>query len=148
MRWAESYLQIPYRDRGCDYNGCDCWGLVLLVYKEHLGIELPTYENIGIGQDAEKLQQILEAHSGPEWKEVSPGSERTFDCILMKGLVRFKGKAHMEEIHIGVVVQPGKIIHIEHGRNVTIGDYRTDQRLKHRLVGFYRYEPDSGHIQA
>lgn len=146
MRWAESYLSIPFRDRGDDRKGCDCWGLIRLVYREQLGIDLPAYENVGTGQDVEKIEQILEGHSGPEWKEISSGDEKAFDGILMKGLIRVKGKAHMGEIHMGIVVEPGKILHIEHGKNVTIGNYISDRRLKHRIVGFFRYEPDPGYI--
>ena len=38
------FIGIPFVDGGRDFHGCDCWGLVLLLYKELWGIELPDYK--------------------------------------------------------------------------------------------------------
>ena len=37
--WAGAYVGIPYRDHGADRSGCDCWGLVRLVYRERARID-------------------------------------------------------------------------------------------------------------
>ena len=29
----QKYLPIPYQLHGRNFDGCDCWGLVLLFYK-------------------------------------------------------------------------------------------------------------------
>jgi hypothetical protein len=34
------FVGLPYRNRGRDFDGCDCLGLVLLVYAAH-GVTLP-----------------------------------------------------------------------------------------------------------
>ena len=36
---TEKYLGIPYRHRGRSLKGLDCWGLVVLVYKD-FGIDI------------------------------------------------------------------------------------------------------------
>ena len=34
--WTQKYVGIPYRDLGRDMTGCDCWGLLRLVYGQEL----------------------------------------------------------------------------------------------------------------
>ena len=44
LAWVERFIGIPYADKGRSRAGCDCWGLMALVYREYLGVELPSYE--------------------------------------------------------------------------------------------------------
>jgi cell wall-associated NlpC family hydrolase len=37
------YLSIPYIESGRTFEGCDCWGLVSLYYREELNIPLAEY---------------------------------------------------------------------------------------------------------
>lgn len=37
----EKYIGIPFIDKGKDFNGCDCYGLLQLYYKEEMGIDVP-----------------------------------------------------------------------------------------------------------
>lgn len=41
--WAQKYIGIPYRQCGRSLAGIDCYGLVWLVYRDVLGIELPDW---------------------------------------------------------------------------------------------------------
>jgi len=41
--------------------------------------------------------------------------------------------------HVGVVVSPGLVLHIERGAGSLIEDYRS-MRLRRRVLGFYRHE--------
>lgn len=38
-----SYVGIPYLNRGRDRDGLDCWGLVQLWHSEQLGVSVPDY---------------------------------------------------------------------------------------------------------
>jgi murein DD-endopeptidase len=44
MKQLNSFIGIPFVDGGRSYEGCDCWGLVMLYFKDVLGIELPDYK--------------------------------------------------------------------------------------------------------
>src|SRR4029077_19729927 len=41
--WINDYVGVPYRHNGRDRAGWDCWGLVLAVYRDMLGLELPDW---------------------------------------------------------------------------------------------------------
>jgi cell wall-associated NlpC family hydrolase len=132
-------LYIPFKERGCDYHGCDCWGLVRLILLEQQNIELPTYSEVEEGANLQKLKAIGGAALSEQWEEITKGDERAFDVVLMKGQIEHEGSKYSRPIHIGCVVKPGMLIHIELGSEVSVVDYRNHPRVKHRVVGFYRY---------
>lgn len=37
----DKFIGIPFVNKGRNYNGCDCYGLVKLYYKDILGIDIP-----------------------------------------------------------------------------------------------------------
>lgn len=135
----QRYYGIPFIDRGLTRDGCDCWGLCRLVILEQTGIKLPEYPEIDGGATLAKLRTIIAAADGPEWIEIPAGQERAFDVGLMKGIVLHDGKRHQRPIHIGCVVESGTLIHIEEGCEVTVVDYRSHPRIRHRITGFYRH---------
>ncbi len=140
-RWAEAYLKIPFRDRGADHSGCDCWGLLVLILAERCGIKVPDYAGeVEAGDWKTKMREIgTRAASGEQWEPVAPGTEQAFDGVLMRGQFREGERLHSRPVHVGLVICPGKLIHAEAGAGVTIGDYRR-LPLKSRLVCFYRWK--------
>lgn len=45
--FIERMKNVPWADRACSFDACDCWGLVVLYYRHVLGTELyhlPGYE--------------------------------------------------------------------------------------------------------
>jgi len=39
------YIGVPFVDRGITKDGADCYGLIRLVYKEELGIDIPEFNS-------------------------------------------------------------------------------------------------------
>lgn len=125
----DAYVGLPFLERGRDRGGCDCWGLLRLVYRDCLGIDLPSYgDRYETTQDAAGLQALITGELEP-WRLV--GLETALDAVLLSegGIIR----------HVGVVERPGLLLHVENGSTAVIEPYRTG-RLKRRVVGFYRYE--------
>src|SRR5262245_10886445 len=125
----DRYVGLPFLEHGRSHLGCDCYGLLRLVYREVLHICLPSYSERYVStEDSAELQQLI-AGELSQWCAVLP--ERAMDAVLLTegGIVR----------HIGVVDQPGRLLHVENGGTAVIEPYRTG-RLKRRVVGFYRHE--------
>lgn len=105
MKWWTEYIGIPFRDHGRDRDGCDCWGLVRMVYADHFGLELPSYagayRDIADGDGLSRaVEQIL-----PAWRSAEPEE-------FAVALIRFHGG----RLHVGVMADIGRMLHVERGK--------------------------------
>lgn len=66
MKSLNEFIGIPFKDGGRDFDGCDCWGLVMLYYKKQLELDLPDYK---IGAfDFPKISETVRAEiNKPVW---------------------------------------------------------------------------------
>lgn len=110
MRRLDRYIGLPWLDRGVTADGCDCEGLLRLVYAGELGIDL-----VGPLDRA-------------DWTPITAGSERPLDAILI----------HQAPWHVGIVVGRGMMLHMPEGRTSCIEPYTTG-RWGRRVEGIYRH---------
>lgn len=125
----DRFVGIPYADKGRG-DAVDCWGLVCKVFAEMRGVALPSYSEAYVTADDRRALAALIAGELDPWDSVAAGNEQEFDCVLMKerGFPR----------HIGIVTQPGLLLHVQSGETSQIERYRSGP-LKSRVVGFFRY---------
>jgi lipoprotein Spr len=121
------YTKIPFKANGRDFSGADCWGLVWLIYRYELGIDLPTYTHY----DANTLREVAKAmmtHSiADDWIEVD--EPKKFDVVVMRARVRaMDGKRRSLPIHVGVAVDKYRFIHCEQGVNTVV------ERFSNRVI--------------
>lgn len=98
--WSNNYIKVPFKERGRDRDGADCWGLVMLVYLEQLGVKLPSllfYEDTFDFSTIRKL--VSEQTASDDWEEVERGQEKPFDVVVSR-MVGY-------ETHVGIVVKRG-----------------------------------------
>lgn len=128
--WAEQYVGLPYRARGRDRQGIDCWGLVRLVLREQFGTDVPEYA--GHYWTRELTPAVAEkiAEESARWEAVPAGMERAGDVVLL----RLRGYP----IHVGIVVAPGEMLHAHDGADAARESYHA-LHWRHRVVGFYRH---------
>ena len=113
------YLGIPFRDHGRDRDGCDCWGLVRLVYSEQLGIELP---DLGDGySDAYARGEVngtVNGATAQDWNvDVTDEPRRPLDVLTFtRGGI---------ETHVGLYVSEGVMLHIVDGTCAAFERYDT-----------------------
>jgi cell wall-associated NlpC family hydrolase len=120
------YLGIPYAADGRDRPGLDCWGLVRLVYRESLGIDLPAWDTV-TDADAPAVHMAM-AQEARCWIAVS--EPQAGDVVLLR---RFGRPGHC-----GIVIGGGRFLHVEPGGHASAPSL-TDPREARRIEGFYRH---------
>lgn len=78
MHWAAKYVGIPYKIGGDDLSGADCWGLVRLVLRAELGLEMPALAIGQAGNDA-ALRRCFAGWSAADLRRLCE-----FDIVTMK----------------------------------------------------------------
>jgi|VirMetMinimDraft_7_1064189.scaffolds.fasta_scaffold86847_3 cell wall-associated NlpC family hydrolase len=123
------YVGLPFAPRGRTREGVDCWGLVCLVYREVLGRVLPSYDDRYQTLDAAERahRDALIGEGRTQFTAVDV--EQAFDLAL------FASGDVMA--HIGLVVEPGRMLHIQRDRWSVLEDYRRPA-WQRRLQGFWR----------
>jgi len=128
------YIRIPFAEKGRDEGGCDCWGLVCVIYRNELGIELPHYleEYDNIDKDRKQISnKIFQEKTGDDWQEVAEEDAEPYDVVSLRILGL--------PMHVGVVTPvDNHMIHIEKGKNAAHVSY-TRPEWEKRKLGFFRY---------
>ena len=126
------YIGIPFKDKGRDMQGLDCWGLIWLVYRDEFGVELPSYtEEYVTAYDWTFIKSLIQKERESDtWRSIEKDFEKEGDVILF----RIKGAP----CHIGIVTRMEYMAHVWDGINVCIERY-TKSIWYHRMLGFYRY---------
>lgn len=123
MRSINDYLLNKHTPNGRRYPYLDCWGLVVDVYREMLGITLNEYTDLG-QQDMSKA--LMYERQAGRFREVD--EPRDYDVIAF-----FIGG---RLFHVGIWLK-GKILHTSQKKNCR---YETlDYRVSLSKMRIYRY---------
>lgn len=126
------YIGIPFVDHGVSKEGCDCYGLVLIVYKEEFGIDLPW-----LGDSYSHAYRRKDVNSTVKknidlgcYIDVTNEPRKPLDIIIFRtgGL----------ETHIGLWVEDGWLLDILEGAHSTIRRYDTSE-WKNRITRILRH---------
>lgn len=130
------YMRIPFKEHGRDFDGCDCGGLVWVIYKNELGIELPDGLLLYQNTKRESFQEVREALDGvldSQFMELSKDVKlQSFDVVSLAigGL----------PVHVGVMTTPCTFIHILDGYT-SVRQERIDcLNWSKRLDGVFRHK--------
>lgn len=127
MSWHHTYVGIPFVDGGRDMGGCDCWGLVRLIYRRELGITLPSYGEISARDLIAVSRAVTFGHNGSAWQAVQNGAGRAFDVVVMA----YPGKRIVG--HVGLITGAGDVLHTEHSSAsvvIPINHWSIRERIK------------------
>lgn len=126
---VKKYLGTPYKHKGRDLKGLDCWGLGVCVFKD-MGIDLLDFD-VDYDEDwGFKGENHFIENYWKQWDLVT--DPKPFDCVL------FKSHPDAMPNHGGLYLGEDKFLHACKV-GVVIGDMRREvlQRLK---VGFFRHK--------
>lgn len=130
MAPLDAFVGLPWSDRGRTPEGCDCYGLALLVYRDVLGIALRTYDEplTGAGT-ADHDRRFLEAErQRREFLPIPLGTERLYDVVLLRE----------RPWHIGIVARRGWMLHMPVGQTSVMEQFTTGRHAL-RVEGVYRH---------
>jgi cell wall-associated NlpC family hydrolase len=130
LTWWNDYIELPFVPFGRGLEGCDCWGLVLIVYRDVFGIAVPSYVGAYSSPDNWRDVSGLIRENSPEWIRIEPGQEQSGDVVV------FTRSAF--PFHVGLVTTPGSMLHISKGINSTVEQYTTAM-WNRRIEGIYRH---------
>lgn len=139
---VERYLRLGFAKGGRERPLVDCWGLYRLIVGESRGHWLGEFSGTVAPRTIARTAR-REAAQG-EWLEIRPGQERPFDAVLMAGLIGEGAVVHSAPIHVGCVIEPGRLIDIEEGTGVMVRAYRNTSRFRaspavaNRVRGIFR----------
>ncbi len=95
------YVNIPYKYKGRDFNGCDCWGLVKLIFKKEKGITLPDFWYTDFWEEENFIKNNI--RNVNIIKVDYPF--KIFDVLL------FYNKKRNIVSHMGLIIEDDKFIH-------------------------------------
>ena len=128
------YIDIPYLKSGTSKEGADCFGLLYIIYKDKLSIELPKLNRLGFDSKTwykEKGKQIIENLG--MWYRVNPPYQ-LYDGLIFS---RYNGSRIAD--HIGMYIGNNKFIHVEEGSTSTV-ERLIGTSFEDRLYTVVRYK--------
>jgi probable lipoprotein NlpC len=101
--------KVPFLDKGRDWSGWDCWGLVGQVYRLCCGLELPDERDRSYRNPEVALATLLVG--ARQYLIIPYGRERPLDVLLFR------------PCHAGVVVRRGWMVNAREGRGTLVERY-------------------------
>ena len=137
--WSD-YVGVPFQSKGRNETGCDCWGLVCLIYRRELGIALPEYADLY--RDANETLSVckgFESHTEDHFEQVPALLNRDLDCVV----VRMRGLPMHVGVYCGKVDGRPSMIHTTQARGHSHIEPIFDPMKPARHPTFWRHKSRS-----
>lgn len=128
--YVANYIGAPYEDEGAPPKSFNCWQLFAHIQRCERGVKLPDYDGpVWAGKAGLADMRAAAEAFADRFRDVNACEAQEGDAILL----RLQGAP----IHIGLVVAPGWMLHINKGIDACVESYRAPH-WTHRITGFYR----------
>lgn len=123
----EKYIGLKYKEKGRDFSGVDCYGLVRLIYKNEYKIDLPSFTEEYTQDNTLRIQELI-AQYKEGWESVDDPVEGSIVLFRVLGT----------ESHVGVVINSTQFIHVRENQDSVI-ESLDSAYWKKRKVGYFKY---------
>ena len=124
------FVGIPFVSKGRSFNGCDCYGLVKLYYKEILNIDIP--ETIITAEQPRRTFANYLNEISKNWTATTPAKN-----VVVAMSVNAE---HPNLVtHFAVMIDDKRFIDTRED----MSSYLTsidDERIKNQIKGFYKWQ--------
>ena len=133
--WARNYMGIPFKNMGRDRKGADCWGLIVIVYKQEYNVQLPlyaeqAYESLNVRQVGEIIRDrkpgLLESFT-----EVNDPKQGDIVLLLGRGIPRHVG------IYVGEELGHPYLLHTTSARGQSYCERLTAKNFEYADPTYY-----------
>ena len=137
MAWVNKYLLTKFIHDGRNLDeGIDCWGLVVSVYRERLGIELPDHllcDNMKEGVYKRGLTDVRSiALSDGFW--VQKGTPKHYDMVM------FTKSKYYTHVGIYLDIDGGCVLHAYYNNGCSVQRVANIRGGEWKNLIYYRYE--------
>jgi len=123
------YLAIPYKHNGDTFDGCDCYGLIALIYREELGITIQPFKMYESYRAVD--EDVFVDHAQDEFAPVNEDALQPYDAILLYTDRKFP-------THVGMYIGQGRFIHTRMRSKRPVVERLSVWR--DRVYAFYRHK--------
>lgn len=102
--WCRKAIGVPFVQHGRDFDGWDCWGLIVCAYRDVAGVVVPDYAYDSVS-NYRRLAGLFTDRETSHWRRLTAPEPMAVACIYRRGRV----------IHAGLVVPGRRIVHVERG---------------------------------
>lgn len=127
------FIGIEYAPDARQDNLVDCWGLVVLVYRNVYNIQLPTFEKNSLSKDG--ITSTANLILNNPLHEIFNRVQHVSDIMEGDILILNSGG---NPIHIGMAVDNNKMIHAFDKAGSTLESFRSN-KWKTRIRSIYRH---------
>ena len=124
------FVGIPFVSKGRNFNGCDCYGLVKLYYKEILNIDIP--ETIITAEQPRRTFANYLNEISKNWTATTPAKN-----VVVAMSVNAE---HPNLVtHFAVMIDDKRFIDTREN----MSSYLTsidDEKIKNQIKGFYKWQ--------
>lgn len=104
--FTRAAIGVPFREKGRDRDGWDCWGLVVCAFRAVRGVPLPGYADSYDGvRDADRLAKIVARETALGWQKVERPAPMDVAILLRR----------RRPSHCALVLDRRRMLHVEEG---------------------------------